>query len=82
MMWGYGGYGGFGGGLFGMLLFWGLIIFGIVLLVRWIAGPSSPRGNGPRARDKTPLDILGERYARGEIDKAEFEQKRNDLKGS
>ena len=76
MMWGYNGF-GFGG--IGMLLFWGLIIFAIVMLVRGFGGSSSTRE--PRARDRTPLGILGERYAKGEIDKAEFEQKRNDLKG-
>ena len=82
-MWGYDGfgYGGIGMGI-GMLLFWGLIIFAIVLLARGFGAKSGSSGSEPRARDKTALDILGERYARGEIDKAEFEQKRNDLKGS
>jgi len=81
MMWGYNGF-GFGGGAMGigMLLFWGLIIACIVLLVRGFAG----RSNAGQfvARDKTPLDILGERYALGEIDKSEFEQRRNDLRGN
>ena len=78
MMWGYDGFGfgGFGMGI-GMLVFWGLVIAGIVLLVRSV-GRSS--GGGERERDKTALDILRERYARGEIDKTEFEQKRDDLK--
>jgi putative membrane protein len=78
MMWGYDGYGfgGFGMGL-GMLLFWGLIIAAIVLLVRGFGGKSG--SDEPRLREKTPLDILGERYARGEIGKAEFEEKRRDL---
>jgi uncharacterized membrane protein len=31
------------------------------------------------SRDKTPLEILQERYARGEIDKEEYEQKKRDL---
>ena len=80
MMWGYDGFGyGAGGMGIGMLLFWGLIIFGIVMLVRGIGGRSSSSGSEARARDKTPLDILGERYARGEIDQAEFEEKRRDL---
>ncbi|MGP1678483.1 MAG: SHOCT domain-containing protein [Burkholderiales bacterium] len=78
MMWGYDefGYGGGGMGI-GMLLFWGLIIAAIVVLVRGFGGSS--RGNAPRLPEKTTLDILPERYARGEIDKAEFEEKRRDL---
>ena len=66
----------------GMLLFWGLIIFGIVMLARGFGGTSGSVATVPTVPDKTPLDVLGERYARGEINKAEFEQKRNDLKGS
>jgi len=77
-MWGYDGfgYGGFGMGI-GMLLFWGLIIVAIVVLVRGSGGRSG--GDTPRLPEKTALDILRERYARGEIDKAEFEEKRRDL---
>lgn len=83
MMWGYDGFGYGGGGMgIGMLLFWGLIIFGIVMLVRGFGGTSSFVAGVPRVRDKSPLDILGERYAKGEIDKTEFEQKRNDLRGA
>ncbi len=80
-MWGYmgnygGGWGGMGFGLIGMSLFWIVLIIGIVALLkgRW----GSP-GSGERRPEKTALDILKERYARGEIDKAEFDQKRNDL---
>ena len=78
MMWGYDGfgYGGIGMGI-GMLFFWGLIIAAIVVLVRGFGAKSG--GGEPRLREKTALDILGERYARGEIDKAEFEEKRRDL---
>jgi len=61
----------------GMLLFWGLIIFGIVMLARGFGGTSSAGESS--ARDRMPQDILGERYARGEIDKSEFTQKRRDL---
>lgn len=73
MMYDWGGYGGWGMG-FGMLfmlLFWVLIILGIVAFIRWPLSRSS--------RDKTPLDILKERYARGEIDREEYEQKKRDL---
>ena len=83
MMWGYNGfgygYGGAGMGI-GMLLFWGLIIVAIVLLLRGFSGKSA--GSESRVREKTALDILRERYARGEIDKGEFEQKRHDLSAS
>jgi len=81
MMWGYDGFGGdlMGMGI-GMLLFWGVIIFAVVILVRAFGRSSDSAGAGPR--EKTALDILGERYAHGEIDKAEFEQKRSDLRGS
>lgn len=61
----------------GMLLFWGVIIAAIVVLIRGFAGTSG--GNAPRLPEKTALDILRERYARGEIDKAEFEEMRRDL---
>ena len=81
MMWGYDGFGFGGGGMgIGMLLFWGLIIAAIVVLARGFGGKSG--GSEPRLREKTPLDILGERYARGEIDKKEFEEKRRDLSSS
>ena len=83
MMWGYDGFGfGFGGGGMGigMLLFWGLIIAAIIVLVRGFSATSG--GSEPRVRENTSLDILAERYARGEIDKSEFEKKRRDLEGS
>lgn len=84
-MWGgMGGYGhmwdggwlGMGVGMFGMLLFWVLIIAGIVVLVKWLAGSQGAAAAPPA---KTALDIVKERYARGEIDKEEFEQKKRDL---
>jgi putative membrane protein len=83
MMWGYDGF-GFGGGAMGigMLLFWGVIIAGVVLVIRALTRSGGSGGSDLRERDKTPLEILRERYARGEIDKAEFEQKRDDLGAS
>ena len=70
---------GWGGGMaIGMLLFWGLLIAGIVMLVRCAMGSGTC---GKRDREKTALDILKERYARGEIGRDEFEQKTRDLEG-
>jgi putative membrane protein len=57
-----------------MLVFWGVLIAGVVLAIRWLAG------QGERSRSDRALDILRERYARGEIDKDEFEAKRRDLR--
>jgi putative membrane protein len=50
----------------------------VVLIVRWLGGP----GQGAAAHrppGKTPLDILKERFARGDIDKAEFDERRRVL---
>ncbi len=75
-MGGYGwGWGGMGMGL-GMLLFWGLLVVGIVLLVKYTWGTGS---FSERRHEKSALDILKERYARGEIEREEFEQKKHDL---
>jgi putative membrane protein len=85
MMWGYGpgfngawGNGGFGWmGLVMMvvqILFWGLIIwFGVSLFKR-----STGHSNSVNGRNGA-LDILKERYARGEIDTEEFRQRKEDL---
>lgn len=76
-MMGWGWYGmGFLGWLF-MLLFWGLIIVGLVLLVRWFweQGRSGAAGGA----GDPPLEILRRRYARGEITREEFERMKEDL---
>jgi len=59
-----------------MILVWVLIVVGIIALIRWL-GMSS--GDRREEQQKTPLQILQERYARGEIEQKEYEQKRRDL---
>lgn len=60
-----------------MLLFWGFAIFGVICAVRYLLGRKRPENvQGKRS----PLDILNNRYARGEISREEFEQMREDLK--
>ena len=71
--------GGFGWGWFMpvfMILCWGLIIWGIVALVRGVA---SPDGIESSRQADSALEILKRRYARGEISKEEFEEKKKDL---
>jgi len=78
MMWGLHGF-GFGGGAMGigMLLFWGVVVTAIVALARGFGARAGEAE--PGARQRVPLDILRERYARSEIDKSEFEEKRREL---
>lgn len=76
--WHYGGDWGWGHMIFGsmmMLLFWGVIIVGVVIVVRWLTGGPSQESRSSPAR-KRALDILEERFAQGEIDKEEFEERK------
>ncbi len=56
-----------------MLVFWGLIIVVLVLGIRWLV----TQGREPRA--DSALDILRQRYARGEITKEQFEAMKQEL---
>jgi putative membrane protein len=79
MMWDGGWYGMIFGPLV-MILVLAVVIAVAVLLVRWLAGhhyAAQPPHHAPPGR--TPLDILRERFARGEIDKDEFEERRRVL---
>jgi putative membrane protein len=71
-MWGMWGAWGIGM-LLVMLTFWVLVIVGLVALVRWLVT------QGRESRTDTALEILRQRYARGEINKDEFDAKKRDL---
>jgi putative membrane protein len=73
MYWGN-GMGGWGMLLmmFSGLLFWGLIIAGIVLLVRSMGRGGQPGPAVDQASAQTPQRVLADRFARGEIDEDEY----------
>lgn len=81
-MFGLGSFGGFGFGWIFMVLFLGLIILGIVYLIRGGLGFGCCGEHGFKQRgsgEDGALNILKERYAKGEIDKKEFDKKKKDL---
>ena len=68
-MWGVGGL-----VILAMILtFWALVITGLVVGLRWLMGQARP------SRRDEAFEILRQRYARGEIDKQEFDTRRRDL---
>ncbi len=85
------GFGGWWAMGIGLLLFWGIVIGGIVLIVRWAVGNRTPQGGppvpppapGPAAPPPVPdaHRILDERFARGEIDDEEYRRRRDLLRG-
>ncbi len=67
---------GWGIGMMAMMfLFWVLFIVGLIVGIRWLIGKSREQ------KTDSALEILRQRYARGEINKDEFESKRKDLGG-
>jgi putative membrane protein len=85
---GYGGshmgpgmMGGWGMGWFGMifmLIFWVLVIVGLIFLIKWLIQTTKKEPEAMHSGSRA-LDILKERYARGEINKEEFEEKKRVL---
>lgn len=92
MPYGYGGYGGYGGmhggGWLGFglhSLVWILAIAVIVAVVVWAVRAGSGSANRHRGESKTrptALEILDERYARGEIDREDYLARKADLDGA
>ena len=74
--------GDWGMGWFGMIFmitFWGLIIVGLVLLIRWLIQNTSSRASSDVSTGSKAMNILKERYAKGEISRDEFESMKKDI---
>ena len=71
--WGMGWF----GGIF-MILFWVLILAGLMFVIKWLI-QSTSKGRDDGQSGYRALEILKERYARGEIDKTQFENMKQDL---
>ncbi len=67
---------GWGGGWL-MILFWIMILIGLILLIKWLV--QMTRGDKDRPLAPNALEVLKERYARGEIDRQEFLAKKRDV---
>lgn len=61
------------------ILFWILIITGVMLINRWLA---AREGSGRTVPAESPLNIVKMRYAKGEIDKETFEKIKQDIEDS
>jgi putative membrane protein len=79
---GWGGW-GYAGMVIGMVLFWALVIVGIVALIRSSTGSGSTR-SVPQfpPYSESPGQLLAARFARGEIDEAEYRQRLAVLRGA
>jgi putative membrane protein len=72
---------GFDGGAVGWIWMLGglFVMVGFVVLIVWAVGAVSRGGASREPERSTALDILRERYARGEITQQEFEQAKKTL---
>lgn len=79
-MMGPGMMGGFGWGWFMpifLILFWVLIVWAVVTFVRGVAWPGG--SHSASSRTDSAMEVLRRRYARGEVSKEEYEEKKRDL---
>ncbi len=78
------GYGGYGFGLIHMI-FWAVLLIAVVVAVVWMVRSMMAGGTAtgshapPPPRRSLGLDVLEERYARGEINRDEYLQKKRDI---
>jgi putative membrane protein len=77
--WHMGGWPMMGGGMW-CLLFWVVVAIVVVLLIVFVVRYLTAKKPAGKA-EKSSVEILKERYARGEISKAEFEEMKRDLEG-
>lgn len=63
----------------GMGLGWLIGLIVIIIVVWLIARAAGNNKSAGRSEMKSPMDILKERYAKGEIDKKEFDERKKDL---
>lgn len=72
-------------GLIVMILFWVLVVAAALWLVSRLfpqtsGQPSQPANDDQKPPPSSPLEILKQRYARGEISKSEYLEMRNTLR--
>jgi putative membrane protein len=74
------GFGGHGWGMGWGMGWWWIIGLIIVVVIVWMVVRGMNQNNSvSHSHGKSALDILKERYARGEIDKQEFEERKKGL---
>lgn len=66
-------------GMIMMLLFWVLVIAGIVVLIRWLVQNTGSRSRSNVDTSSQAMDILKERFAKGEISRDVFESMKKDI---
>ena len=69
-------YGWGAGHMIFLLIFWIAVIFGVVFVIQNLSGTDRSTSRASRA-----LDVLSERYAKGEIDREEYLRRRQDIRG-
>jgi putative membrane protein len=72
--WGMGGF-----GMIFMLIFWVLVIVGVIFLIRWLAQNTGKKGHSSTGTGSQAMDILKERYVRGDITRDQFETMKKEI---